>query len=96
MTYALRKDVVNGKSVMQWLVQQRNSYGGFSSTQVRNYPGPLRGVQKFKTWVWNGYLNPGSDVLEYSLGPYLLVIYNGLAMVEPYLKESKVTSQLVV
>ncbi|XP_005113531.2 CD109 antigen, partial [Aplysia californica] len=33
LTYAARRDLINGKSIMQWVVQQRNPNGGFSSTQ---------------------------------------------------------------
>jgi len=33
-------------------------------------------------------LTPGRDVLKDSLAAYLLVIYSGLAMVEPYLQGS--------
>ena len=33
-------------------------------------------------------MTPGRDVLKDSLAAYLLVIYSGLAMVEPYLQGS--------
>uniref|UniRef100_A0A2C9JK11 Alpha-macroglobulin-like TED domain-containing protein n=1 Tax=Biomphalaria glabrata TaxID=6526 RepID=A0A2C9JK11_BIOGL len=33
LTYAARGNIVAGKSIMQWLTEQRNSNGGFSSTQ---------------------------------------------------------------
>ncbi|KAH9489284.1 hypothetical protein Btru_057009 [Bulinus truncatus] len=33
LTYASRGNIVAGKSIMQWLTEQRNSNGGFSSTQ---------------------------------------------------------------
>ncbi|CAL1545212.1 unnamed protein product [Lymnaea stagnalis] len=33
LTYAARGNIVSGKSIMQWITEQRNSNGGFSSTQ---------------------------------------------------------------
>jgi len=33
LTYASQKDLVKGKNIMQWVAQQRNPNGGFSSTQ---------------------------------------------------------------
>lgn len=35
LVYAHRKDIQNGLPIAQWLAQQRNSLGGYSSTQVR-------------------------------------------------------------
>ena len=35
LTYTLKRNKVNGMMILDWLVKQRNSYGGFASTQVK-------------------------------------------------------------
>ena len=35
LTYTLKRNEINGMMILDWLVKQRNSYGGFASTQVR-------------------------------------------------------------
>ena len=34
LAYAVKADIVGGKGIMQWVAQQRNPNGGFTSTQV--------------------------------------------------------------
>jgi len=36
LTYARRRDIAGAVPIAKWLVSQRNSLGGFSSTQVIN------------------------------------------------------------
>lgn len=36
LVYALRRDTKNGLAIARWLAQQRNSLGGYSSTQVHS------------------------------------------------------------
>ena len=42
LTYALKADKVGGKGIMQWVAQQRNPNGGFTSTQVISIKQKLR------------------------------------------------------
>lgn len=50
LTYTLLGDVATALPVVKWLSQQRNTLGGFSSTQVSR--AGLEGV----AWVWEGPL----------------------------------------
>ena len=36
LTYTLRKDIAGAVMIVKWIISQRNSDGGFSSTQVGN------------------------------------------------------------
>ena len=40
LTYARKADIVGGKGIMQWVAQQRNPNGGFTSTQVKSLGSP--------------------------------------------------------
>ena len=41
LAYSALKDETNGIAILLWLAKQRNSYGGFVSTQVREEFFPL-------------------------------------------------------
>ncbi|GFR94590.1 thioester-containing protein [Elysia marginata] len=38
LAYAVKADIVGGKGIMQWVAQQRNPNGGFTSTQTTKVP----------------------------------------------------------